>query len=360
MDQTATATTSSLRALAARHPYVAGPSIGILTFVTALIVAQASDLPLRDPDGVLGSPLIFIAVLLGVFFLLDVVPRVAKATRLRPSLVRAEFERVISARWGRRRTLLVVSSLLGFYLTYVGYRNLKSFLPFFRDQNLDIDFAGLDRSFALGHEPMQVLHDLLGTGVAAHVLSSAYLLYLPGVPISLGVALVWSRHIRPGLWYVTAVNINWVAGVISYYALPSVGPAFAVPQSVSGLPETGVGKLQASLVADRASVLAAPNAADGVQSIAAFASLHVSIVVSALIVAHAVRAPRAIRVFLWIYLPLVVMATMYFGWHYIIDDIGGLAIGVFSVFAAAALTGFDPKLPRLSGGRAPLGMQARA
>jgi uncharacterized membrane protein len=76
------------------------------------------------------------------------------------------------------------------------------------------------------------------------------------------------------------------------------------------------------------------------QSIAAFASLHISIVFAGALMAHLLRAPRAIRIGMWIYLGLTFPATIYFGWHYVVDDLAGFVMGFFSVYLGAVLTGW--------------------
>jgi membrane-associated phospholipid phosphatase len=38
---------------------------------------------------------------------------------------------------------------------------------------------------------------------------------------------------------------------------------------------------------------------------------------------------------------LTIAATIYLGWHYVLDDLGGLIIGAMAVVLARALTGFD-------------------
>ena len=76
--------------------------------------------------------------------------------------------------------------------------------------------------------------------------------------ISLGAALVWTRDLRRGYFWVTALCVNWVLGALSYYVLPSLGPAFADPQILSGLPQTGVSALQEALWSARSEVLTDP------------------------------------------------------------------------------------------------------
>jgi membrane-associated phospholipid phosphatase len=45
-----------------------------------------------------------------------------------------------------------------------------------------------------------------------------------------------------------------------------------------------------------------------------------------------------IRWAMWVFLLLTVVATAYFGWHYLMDDVAGLAIGWLSVVIAERVT----------------------
>jgi PAP2 superfamily len=335
-----------------RRAVLAPPLIGVASFALMAIVALALDLPIHDPDGaILGSPLVLVSVVLIVFVSLDVVPIALRRSRWRPRGLRARVADVWTERWTLGRLAIVVGALLGFYLTYLAYRNLKSFLPFARDVTYDSWLLELDRGMAFGHDPATVMHDLLGRGVAAEILSLVYLFFLLFIPLSLGIAVVWQRKLHRGLWYVTAVNLSWILGVASYYALPALGPVYAAPQLYATLPPTGVTSLQQTLLEHRGEVVAAPYASDGVQSIAAFASLHVAIVVAAALIAQLLGLARWIRVSLWTFLGGTVLATMYFGWHYIVDDIAGAGIGVVAVVLAAAATGHEL---RPTGARVPV------
>jgi hypothetical protein len=321
---------------------VAAPLIGVVTFVATAIVAASLGLSIHDPDGgVLGNPLILIVTVLAGFIALDVLPRAAHRAGRRPRDLRARVREVVDERWSLRRFAIVTAALVGWYLTYVGYRNLKSFVPLARDVSYDQQLLQVDHAMGFGHQPGVVLHDILGTGFSAQILSFVYLLFLLFVPLSLGVAVVWQRRLHGGLWYVTAMNIGWLMGAASYYVLPARGPIFAAPQNFTDLPATGVSELQQSLLTHRAEVLAAPHSADGVQSIAAFASLHIALLLSAAVIAHLLDAPRVIRVGLWILLGLTALATVYFGWHYLVDLIAGAGIGVAAVALGAAATGHE-------------------
>jgi membrane-associated phospholipid phosphatase len=125
-----------------------------------------------------------------------------------------------------------------------------------------------------------------------------------------------------------------------------MGPYFIEPGLFSDLPATGVSQLQGTLITERAAVLADPTATNAVQSIAGFASLHVSIVFSAALIVHLLGLARGLRIAMWTFLGLTLLATVYFGWHYVLDDIAGFAIGGFAVWISALLTGNRAALRR--------------
>jgi CDP-diacylglycerol--glycerol-3-phosphate 3-phosphatidyltransferase len=310
-----------------------GPALGIalaMALATA-IVAMSDGLAVRDTDKMLSGRIVLLLGTLGFFIVLDLLPRAIK----RPGPIYSTLPAVARERWNRRRIGAVCLGLLSFYITYLSYRNLKGFLPFLTDQDLDPALLSLDRSMFLGHDPGPLLHSILGTGIAAHLLSSVYLFFLAFVPISLGAALIASSNPIPGLWYVTALGLNWTLGVVSYFLLPALGPVFVAPDFYANLPETGTAALQQALIYERHEALAGQAA----QSIAAFASLHVSVVFTAALIAQLLHLNRLLRIALWTFLGLTMVATLYFGWHYVVDDIAGLGIGLIAVVLAGVVTG---------------------
>jgi hypothetical protein len=322
------------------RPHLGAMFLAAAMVVLAIVVAAAAGLPLRDADGVLGKRMWVLIWSILAFLVLDIVPRAFLArrrgeSRSFPGAVRA----VLQDRWSRRRLGVVLAGLLSFYATYIAYRNLKSFLPFVVEQNGDAPLLDFERSLFGGTDPATLLHGLLGTGAAAHLLSSVYLFYLAFIPISLGAALILASNPVPGMWWVTALGLNWILGTASYYLVPSLGPVFADPGLFVTLPETGVSALQSALVTHRAEVLADPFATGEVQSIAAFASLHVSVVFSAAMIAQLLGLHWVLRRALWLFLVVTLAATIYFGWHYLLDDVAGLVIGAIAVVGSAAMTG---------------------
>lgn len=321
-----------------RRAYALLVGVAIVTGVLAVVASQVLDTPIRDPEGFLGPSWLRLPLLCLGAFLADVVPRSLWRARRRPGQFLAEARNLVQEHWTRDRITLVVIGLASFYVTYVGYRNLKGVLPFVRDGVNDPMLHRIDRVLAFGHEPAILLHQLLGEGIAAHVLSFIYLIFLPFVPLSLTAWLVWSRNISFGYWYVTAQCLCWALGTASYYAIPSLGPNFYYVWLYTDLETTGVKSLQDALYSGRYDVIYNPFA-DSVQSVAGFASLHVAITLCAALVAQYTVRHAWIRWGMWVFFGTTVIATIYFGWHYIADDVAGAAIAIFSVWLGGVATG---------------------
>ena len=322
-----------------RRAWLVAPAIALVTLVTTLVAGDHFALGLRDPDGVIGGRLVLVLAAVGIFWALDIIPRAVRGARADGVPVGPRIVEVARARWSRRRVALVLGSIAAFYVTYLCYRNVKSYVPLARPELQDAALLEFEREI-FGRDPAALLHALLGTGLTAHVLSVVYLLFLTFVPLSVALALVWSTDMAKGLWWLGTISLNWVFGAASYFLIPSMGPAFVAPELFAALPDTGVTALQQVLLEHRESFLQSPVASGGLQSIAAFASLHVSIVLSGAITAHLLDAPKPMRIALWVYFALTTIATVYFGWHYVVDDIAGVAMAILAVYIAAPLTGW--------------------
>jgi hypothetical protein len=246
---------------------------------------------------------------------------------------------VVCKRWPWHHVRFTLVGLGAWYLTYVAFRNLKSYVPFVNRKLYDGPLHDIDRVLWLGHDPATLLHSLFGTDWAAHFFSFIYIAWIVFVPVSLVVALVWSRNVAGGEWYVTAVAVDWVLGVATYFAVPTLGPIYARPDDFAGLSHTFVTSLQDTMIDERHAVLFDPFGTTAVQTIAAFASLHVGIMVTVCLMVELLGMHRVIRVSMWVFLALTVLATVYLGWHYFADAIGGAVLGAVGVWVAALGTG---------------------
>ncbi|PVG82579.1 inositol phosphorylceramide synthase [Nocardioides gansuensis] len=309
--------------------------MGLLAVTAAIVL----DRRMVDPEGFLGPSWLRLPLLILGALLLDLLPRTLWVSRFNPKLMPGIVRERLREHWTRDRLVLTVLGVVCFYVTYVCYRNLKSFLPFIMgDEKFDRELHLIDRVLFFGHEPATVLHTIFGTGFSAHILSSIYLWFLPLVPLALTAWLIWSRNITFGYWFATSQCLAWSLGTASYYALPTLGPGFAYSWLYSDLPETGSGVLMESLFYARKGVLR-DGTVGAVQSVAGFASLHVAItLLVALMVQYTLRN-RLLQWVFWVNFAVTCVATLYFGWHYVADDIAGVVIALVSFWLGGLASG---------------------
>ena len=322
---------------ARQWPYTFIVGVSLLIGMVAAVGSVALEVPLRDPEGFLGPAYIRLPLLALLMFALGILP--AAVRRCGWKQIPQGVVEVVRHEWNLRRVLYIATGLATFYVCYVGYRNLKSVLPVYREGTLyDHELLELDRWMFGGTDPAIILHNIFGMDLTAEVLSFIYVAYLPLIPITLGVFLVLSRDLTVGAWYATTLSLNWVLGTISYYIMPALGPIYARPDLYAQLPNTSVSSLQSALMNNRLEFLADPATSDVIHGVAAFASLHVSVTFAAALFMHRTNQHRLVRWVAWAFFGMTFVATLYFGWHYMIDNIAGVAIGWAAVSLGAWAT----------------------
>ncbi|CAN5150806.1 MAG: phosphatase PAP2 family protein [Nocardioides sp.] len=316
---------------------------------TALIFGW-KQLPIRDPDYALVGPgWLVIPMIVVVAVGVDVLGRVALAA-LRARLVSesdgpnfaARVREVWARRWPRDQRRFLVLGLLGWYLCYSAFRNLKHAVPFVTDRLWDTELTDFDQALFLGNTPWEVLHQVFGTGAAAYLFSTIYVVWIGFVPISIWWALVWTRARATAAWYVTALGFGWAFGALGYFAIPSLGPIYSDPTAFTDLPQTRSAWLAQQLADDRLAVVPPtgdPHSAHVLQTIAAWPSLHVGIMVIASLIVFSKTRRSWLRASIMGSLVLTMLATIYLGWHFTADVFGGIALGTAAVWLAGRATG---------------------
>jgi membrane-associated phospholipid phosphatase len=323
----------------------AGGLVAAATVIGGIVATESVGLALRDPDHVAALYLGLVGLGVALLVVLDVALR-ARSRADGGRLTREAMAQVRRERWTPARMTAAGLALVGFYATYMAYRNLKAIVPLLRPgDSFDAQLADADRAIFAGHDPAALLHTLIGTGLATHVLSAFYVAFIVFLPLTIGVALVFSTDVRPALFYVTTQSINWVLGIVSYLLLPSLGPIYFDPAAFADLPASEMTRLQAVLMDQRVHFLADP-ATGTPQSIAAFASLHISMSFAAAGAAHLLGLGRRLRIALWVWLAVTTVGTVYLGWHYFIDDIAGVVMGALALALARVLSGIDLRAER--------------
>jgi hypothetical protein len=323
-----------------RRAYVLLVGVAAAMGATAFVVAWAVGEKVVDPDGFLGPSWLRLPLLVSLAFLLDLVPRAVLEAKGDPRAIPVSMRARLRTHWGRERLTLVLLGLASFYVTYVSYRNIKSFLPsVMGHRKYDYELHLVDRALLFGHDPALLLHHTLGTHLAAYGLSTIYLWFLPLVPLALICWLTWSTNITYGYWFATSQVLAWTLGTISYYALPTLGPGFAYPWLYSDLAPTSAQSLMSGLYNARQSVIWPASIEGSVQSVAGFASLHSAItLLVAMMIQYTIRN-RILRLVFWVNFALTLVATLYFGWHYIADDIAGILIALLSFYIGGIASG---------------------
>ena len=196
----------------------------------ALLTAVILDKRLVDPEGFLGPSWLRLPLL--VFGALAARHAAAHSSGTREGSTRKCRKKIVIERWhthwNRERITLVVMGLVCFYITYVSYRNLKSFLPVVMGvKKYDRELHLLDQALFFGHEPaLRPARPCSAPASSPTSSRTIYLWFLPLVPLVLTAWLIWSRNISYGYWFATSQCLAWTLGTASYYALPTLGPGF--------------------------------------------------------------------------------------------------------------------------------------
>jgi membrane-associated phospholipid phosphatase len=175
-----------------------------------------------------------------------------------------------------------------------------------------------------------LLHDLLGTDLAARFLTHWYESFTTVVTLALVAAMAFTPTVRSAYVFVVSAMWAWIIGVGSYYLIPSLGPFHEAPREFAGLTRTSIQSTQATYVEQRDHLLTHPHAHDAFAQISAFASLHCALTFLVFLMARY----YGLRTLSWaaaVFLAGTLVATVYLGWHFAVDDIAGLALAWVSV-----------------------------
>ena len=301
--------------------------VGAVVVVFAVVAIARSwqvDVPFRDPGGKLfTSKILSTAQTLLLFVVLDIAVRWVRGRKGGRSLWQTA-----RGRWTPYRIGMIALALVAYQVVYLCYRNLKSW-DVFRAPQDDL-LLRWDRRLFFDHSPAVLLHDLLGQDLAARLLTDLYESFTTVLGLCLVAALAFTPTVRSAYVFVVAAMWAWILGVGSYYLIPSLGPFHAAPGEFAGLTRTSIQSTQAAYVEQRDYMLAHPQAHDAFAQISAFASLHCALTFLVFLMARYYR----LRLVTWaagLFFAGTVVATVYLGWHFAVDDVAGVLIAWVSV-----------------------------
>jgi hypothetical protein len=227
--------------------------------------------------------------------------------------------------------LLIVFAV---FLAYVS--NTKAIIPLVNPNLCDWLLLRFDCSLLFGHSPYEML-SAIHTPTLTSLMKTSYFFLFFLISFGFTGTLLFGtvRHFER--LFASIVVAGLIASVL-YYALPSLGPAFA-EETRSLLPQIQGGSLRAHLSAKYWDFRADPNG-HGVtflNGLAAFPSLHI---VHALLVLHFLWKLEHTLVYLLL-IPFLLMcaSTVYLGWHYVFDLVSAVPITVVCVRLGDRLCG---------------------
>lgn len=227
------------------------------------------------------------------------------------------------------------------------YFTFKVNIPAFADFTWDPVFAAIDRALFLGHDPWSVSHALLRSAWATRLLDGIYLAwYLVLFTAILAVGVLPLRHpLR--LAFLLAIALDWViGGVILATLLPAAGPVYV--DRITGEP-TFLPLIERLHEQARDAPLMALRIQEWLWAgyiradvdpagISAFPSLHVAIPTTCACLGFA--ADRLVGWVLAVFTVAVLVGSVHLGWHYAIDGLGGVALGVGCWWTSRRIVGW--------------------
>ena len=196
----------------------------------------------------------------------------------------------------------------------------------------DVLLHDCDRLLLGGADPCVLCRALVPESWAG-LLSAVYLLFLP---VILGCLLWLTLTGRTGAAdaLTCSVVFGYYVGAFAYHMLPAYGPAYLKPEARPDSIAPSMVLLQQMLLDATQAVQHDPSNAviSPWRYIAAFPSLHFSHV---LILTWYMRYSRVTVTLAAAFGFLTALSTIYFGWHYLVDLLGGAGLALLVLWATA-------------------------
>ena len=128
--------------------------------------------------------------------------------------------------------------------------------------------------------------------------------------------------------FFVSLSIIWFAGIFITCLMPTFGPCFLFPEKFSGLPITEMNEMQASLWMMKDYVVQNPKSPFAAYLISAFPSLHVTLIVLGSL--YLFNISKVLGLASWAFAIFTIIATLYFGWHYLADDVAAIFIALMA------------------------------
>lgn len=238
-----------------------------------------------------------------------------------------------------RKTVLPIRELTdgirlihAFALMFVVFIHLKHLIPILRSKMYDSPLLAMEMR-VFGVTAAERAQSLLGAE-SAFFWSAVYLAFYPYLALlCASAALVRPRSLGERL--AAELALVWLVGILFVYAIPTLGPCFVRPEILTGLPSTDVSRMQLDLLKNKLFLESHPFAQSGVYLISGFPSLHLAVPIAGTIFFRSLG--KSLFVASLVFTALTAVSTIFFGWHYLIDDVGSIALVLVARLTTTAL-----------------------
>ncbi|MFZ5475572.1 MAG: phosphatase PAP2 family protein [Myxococcota bacterium] len=235
---------------------------------------------------------------------------------------------------GHELQLLRTTAFLFAYITL--YSNIKMRIPAFNPEIHDAALRAFETRLLLGVDLVEVARGLRDWPITAQTLDRVY--HHDYIFMTLSALLLWMnagpRHFRH---LFTSMGVLYLMGVAITALWPTVGPCFTDREAYRWMHYYGIESwrtqetlLKYLLISRDAAEAAQPITARAFVGVAALPSLHVG---------HCfllcVFAWHYHRKLLWVYVPVLALtwvATLVFGWHYLMDGVVAIPLVLLAVW----------------------------
>ncbi|MGH7586454.1 MAG: phosphatase PAP2 family protein [Gemmatimonadales bacterium] len=216
------------------------------------------------------------------------------------------------------------------------YASWKTLIPVLQPFYLDPALARVDRWIHLGRHPWEWLHSLLGSMAATEAIDAVYFTWIFLIPIVILIFAFWRDSRRRAQFFLTYGLTLILLGSLAATALSSAGPCYYAllangPDPYAAL-MTSLRDIDARVglhVTATQDWLWRSHLAQGQVAyarISAMPSIHVGL--TFLYVLATRGSGRIIEALGWTYFVLILIGSVYLGWHYAVDGyVAVLAVG---------------------------------
>jgi membrane-associated phospholipid phosphatase len=217
--------------------------------------------------------------------------------------------------------------LLVLLLSTMWVSNIKPLIPLYNSHNYDMVLRAIDESLFLGHDPFVFLSQFRAhwfENLMNFSYRSLFLMFF----MTLAVLFVQKRYVAMRI-FVLSMVLSKMGGNFVHFIFPTMGDVYTLDHQhlYENIPSTVFTRMtQTVFYYERNLALTNRNEYFPLPflGIAAFPSLHCCQYMLILLIAK-----RYHRFMLWFYIPmgcLMVLSTMWWGWHYVSDIVAGFLL----------------------------------